>query len=94
MREKRVLLTTAKQRLEELETLLCRIYEDHLLGRLPDARYATLDEQYGKEQDALKAEIAAMKQAIRTEDMANGVYVMAYDLSKLEPQVAEIRESS
>ena len=53
MREKRTRLATAKQRLEELETLLCRIYEDHLLGRLPDAGYVTLDAQYGKEQESL-----------------------------------------
>ncbi|MBE6659210.1 MAG: DUF4368 domain-containing protein, partial [Ruminococcaceae bacterium] len=68
MREKRTRLATAKQRLEELETLLCRIYEDHLLGRLPDARYATLDAQYGKEQDALKAEIAALESYFRTQE--------------------------
>ena len=68
MREKRTRLAAAKQRLEELETLLCRIYEDHLLGKLPDARYATLDEQYGKEQEALKAEIDALESYFRTQD--------------------------
>ncbi len=68
MREKRTRLAAVKQRLEELETLLCRIYEDHLLGRLPDARYATLDAQYGKEQEALKAEIAALESYIRTQE--------------------------
>ena len=34
----------------ELERLVCKIYEDNALGRLPDARYAALDAQYAKEQ--------------------------------------------
>ena len=54
-------LTAAKQRLNELEVLLCKIYEDNILGKLPDARYATLDAQYAKEQDTLKAEIATLE---------------------------------
>ena len=35
-----------------------------------------------------------MKQAIRAEDMANGVYVMAYDLPRLEPKIALMHEST
>ena len=54
-------LTAAKQRLNELEVLLCKIYEDNILGKLPDARYATLDAQYAKEQETLKAEVATLE---------------------------------
>ena len=54
-------LTAAQNRLNELEVLLCKIYEDNILGKLPDARYATLDAQYAKEQDTLKAEIATLE---------------------------------
>ena len=68
MREKRTRMAAAKQRLEELNALLCRIYEDHLLGKLPDARYATLDAQYGKEQEALKAEIASLDSFFQTQE--------------------------
>ena len=68
MREKRTRMAAAKQRLEELNALLCRIYEDHLLGKLPDARYATLDAQYGKEQEALKAEIASLEAFFQTQE--------------------------
>ncbi len=39
---------TAKQRVSELEVLLCKIYEDNILGKLSDSRYATLDAQYEK----------------------------------------------
>ena len=54
-------LTAAKQRLNELEVLLCKIYEDNILGKLPDARYATLDAQYAKEQETLKVEVATLE---------------------------------
>ncbi len=41
---------------------MCRIYEDNVLGKLPDARYAALDAQYAKEQGELASEIAAPAQ--------------------------------
>ena len=50
---KRPALPPPKNRLKELEVLLCKIYEDNILGKLPDSRYATLDAQYGKEQSEL-----------------------------------------
>ena len=46
---------------QELEKLICRIYEDNILGKLPDERYAILDGQYSKEQKDLSAEIADME---------------------------------
>ena len=41
-------LAEAKKRVQELEKLICRIYEDSILGKLPDERYAILDGQYSK----------------------------------------------
>ena len=35
---KRQRLATAKQRVSELEVLLCKIYEDNILGKLSDSR--------------------------------------------------------
>lgn len=60
VKKKRNRLTVAQNRLNELEVLLCKIYEDNILGKLPDARYATLDAQYGKEQAELKAEVVSL----------------------------------
>lgn len=45
--------------------MMCRIYEDNVLGKLPDARYAALDAQYAKEQGELSSEIAELEKAIR-----------------------------
>ena len=49
---------------QKLEKLICKIYEDNALGKLPDARYEALDAQYAKEQDALHAEIAELEKAV------------------------------
>ena len=62
--KKKSRLTTAKRRVGELEKLMCKIYEDNALGKLSDARYATLDAQYAKEQEALSGEIAELEKSI------------------------------
>ena len=66
VKKQRTRLATAKQRVSELEVLLCKIYEDNILGKLSDSRYATLDAQYEKEQSELTAEISALEKAIRS----------------------------
>ena len=62
--KKRRRLAAAQKRAGELEKLICKIYEDNALGKLPDARYKALDAQYAKEQDALEIEIAELEKAI------------------------------
>ena len=57
-------LAAAQKRAGELEKLICKIYEDNALGKLPDARYRALDAQYAKEQDALEIEIAELDKAV------------------------------
>ena len=66
VKKQRTRLATAKQRVSELEVLLCKIYEDNILGKLSDSRYATLDAQYEKEQSELTAEISVLEKAIRS----------------------------
>ena len=64
VRKQRTRLAAAKQRVSELEVLLCKIYEDNILGKLSDSRYATLDAQYAKEQSELNSEIASLEKAV------------------------------
>ena len=66
VRKQRTRLATAKQRVSELEVLLCKIYEDNILGKLSDSRYATLDAQYEKEQSELTAEISVLEKAVKS----------------------------
>ena len=62
--KKRKRLAAAQKRAGELERLICKIYEDNALGKLPDARYEALDAQYAKEQDALNEEITELEKAV------------------------------
>ena len=62
--KKRRHLAAAQKRAGELEKLICKIYEDNALGKLPDTRYKALDAQYAKEQDALEIEIAELEKAV------------------------------
>ena len=62
--KKRKRLAAAQKRAGELEKLICKIYEDNALGKLPYARYEALDAQYAKEQDALNAEIVELEKAV------------------------------
>ena len=62
--KKRRCLAAAQKRAGELEKLICKIYEDNALGKLPDTRYKALDAQYAKEQDTLEIEIAELEKAV------------------------------
>ena len=66
VKKQRTRLAAARQRASGLEVLLCKIYEDNILGKLSDSRYATLDVQYAKEQAELTAELSALEKAIKS----------------------------
>ena len=53
-----------QQRIEELDRLIEKIYEDHALGRLSDERYARMMSNYEKEQKMLLEEVAQGKKAL------------------------------
>lgn len=50
-------LDTMKKRDLELTALFKRLYEDNVLGRIPDEHYRTLSEEYTSEQKALRISI-------------------------------------
>ena len=61
-------ITREEKRIAELDTLIRRIYEDHVKGTLTDKRFAVLSQEYEREQseleqsiDQLKAELAAFQ---------------------------------
>ncbi|WP_326975426.1 recombinase family protein [Caproicibacter sp. BJN0012] len=62
--QKKKRLVEAKRRSEELEKLLCQIYEDKILGKLPESRFTTLDARYADEQDELSGEIEELEQVV------------------------------
>lgn len=54
-----------QNRLSELEKLMCRIYEDMILSRIPENRYETLNIQYEKEQHQLSTELNRLEKEIQ-----------------------------
>lgn len=60
----RVRLIDNKARIQELEKLMCRIYEDMILEKIPSSRYEILNSQYETEQRALSTEIKELEQQV------------------------------
>lgn len=60
----RARLIDNKARIQELERLMCRIYEDMILEKIPSSRYEILNSQYEIEQRALSKEIKDLEIAI------------------------------
>ncbi|WP_462108199.1 DUF4368 domain-containing protein [Campylobacter concisus] len=62
--KKKIRLMESKNRPQELERLMCRIYEDMILEKIPSNRYEILNSQYETEQIALSKEIKDLEFAI------------------------------
>ena len=58
-------IEAGNRRLDELETLICRIYEDNILGKLPDERYMFLSGSYDAERKKITEELRGCEQSIR-----------------------------
>ena len=57
-------IRVAQVRANDLEKLICRIYEDHILNKIPDERYEALDSQYSQELKRMKEEITICEAAL------------------------------
>lgn len=62
--KKHTRLIDSKGRLQELERLMCRIYEDMILNKIPNNRYEILNNQYETEQLTLSKEIKDLEVVI------------------------------
>ena len=62
----------ANRRIEELDVLFKRLYEDSVIGKLSDERFQTMSGDYDAEQRRLKADVARMEA-----DVAKGEEVTA-----------------
>lgn len=67
-------LSQAQKRLEDVEKLMTRLYEDHVLGSLPEERYQKMTADYEAEQERLKTEIEVLGEWIETQQEANDNY--------------------
>lgn len=67
--KKKIRLTESQNRLQELERLMCRIYEDMILNKIPNNRYEILNNQYETEQLTLSKEIKDLELVISRYEM-------------------------
>ena len=64
---KRRELEKAKKRIAEIDKLIQRIYEDNVIGKISDERFATLSNTYETEQKELKEKLPEMESYLEAE---------------------------
>lgn len=57
-------LTLAENRIAELDSIIKRLYEDNVSGKLTDERFIKLSSDYEREQSELTATVATLRKAI------------------------------
>lgn len=65
--EKRRELAQAKKRVKEIDSLIQRIYEDNVVGKISDERFATMSMSFEEEQETLKSVIPEMETYLESE---------------------------
>lgn len=65
--QKRKALSAAQKRMEDLDKIIQRLYEDLVLGKLSEARYAKLSAQYEEEQTEIQQLSLALEREIDEE---------------------------
>ena len=65
MKDLRLEIEAARRRIDELDRLISRIYEDNVLGRLSDERYERMSAGYEKEQHDLVTSVAENEKRLR-----------------------------
>ena len=91
---KRRRLTQAQRRMEELDRLFKRLYEDNISGKINDSRFEKLSGDYEKEQAELTEKMQLWEQEIaKQEEEADGIeqFILRAkkypDLKELTPAV-------
>ena len=87
-------LRQAEKRIEELDRLFKRLYEDNVSGKISDERFETLSNGYEDEQKALKANVAELSAKIenaeqKTSDVSSFIrLVKKYEsFTELTPEI-------
>ena len=76
-------LTEANSRLAQLDTLLRRIYEDNVFGRLSDDRYAAMSASYEAEMKQLKTRATELQGLLtKAKDQSNGIEEFARQVAQ------------
>ena len=71
LRGKRKQLEKDEKRIQELDRLFIRLYEDNVASRISDDRFTMMSQAYESEQYDLKAETEVLRQEIETQEQQN-----------------------
>jgi hypothetical protein len=92
---KKRLLTQKRKRVNELDTLFERVYEDNVAGKLSDERFAKMSAKYEQEQQDVRAEISELETVVASQESRLGdvdkfiSIVRKYaDIQELSPAIA------
>ena len=84
-------LENSQRRLDELDTLIQRLYEDSVFGRIPSRRYETMSASYEEESEKLAGRIAELRGMMSAWDKRNRG---AGQFAELVAQYSDITELS
>ena len=90
----RRLIAKDERRIEELDKLFTRLYEDNVLGKIDDERFSQMSASYTDEQKKLKAEVVRIRELIeakeqRTSDISHFLQIVRKHerISELTPKL-------
>ena len=87
---KRRQLTQAQRRIEELDRLFKRIYEDNISGKINDSRFQKLSADYEKEQTELTEKMQLLEQEIAKQEEDAGSIEQFIRRAKKYPELTEL----
>ena len=88
--EKRRDLAQSKKRVKEIDSLIQKIYEDNVSGKISDGRFATMSMAFEDEQKQLKESIPNMEQYLETETDKSDSLQRFIDRVKCVTQLTEL----
>ena len=88
--EKRRELAQAKKRVKEIDSLIQKVYEDNVSGKISDGRFTTMSMAFEDEQKQLKESIPNMEQYLETETDKSDSLQRFIDRVKCVTQLTEL----
>ena len=83
-------LKQAEKRINELDDLFERLYEDNVSGKISDERFATMSARYEAEQSRLKADAAKLSETISRKEQKNNDVMSFVSIVKKYEEFTEL----
>lgn len=83
-------LKLAEKRINELDDLFERLYEDNVSGKISDERFATMSARYEAEQSKLKADAAKLHDTISRKEQKNNDVMSFVSIVKKYEEFTEL----